>query len=309
MAPACPAGYSGSIDLALVISAMQATHLSNPMSNCEPLMNKSDYLEHLQRALGGLPPETIAKTLAYYEQRFIDATAGGQSEEQVAASLDDPKKIAMTLRTSIHLASFQQRRNPATLLRMLVSAFGLLIFNLLMVVPALVYAALLATVYAAGLAFYIAGIAITASGLAGANELVLDAPFHELFHLDEKEDPDDTLQTRVSISEAGIQINQQPRAAGESSLAATAGEHKATTDKRTPKNAGAVLKRAEQLADSGVHIATELDEQSRMTQVMAGLGLVIGGIVIFLLGLVITQHTLIGIRRYVAMNFSMIKGS
>ena len=70
----------------------------------------------------------------------------------------------------------EQKKNPANLVRMLFSAIGLAIFNLFMVVPAMVFAALLACVYAAALGFYVAGIAITASGLSGANELVLATP-------------------------------------------------------------------------------------------------------------------------------------
>lgn len=283
-------------------------------------MTKSDYLQRLQQALGDLAPETIAKTLAYYEQRFIDGQATGMSEEQVAASLDEPKKIAMTLRANIHMQSFAQRRNPAALLRMLVSALGLLFFNLFMVLPALVYAALLATVFAAGLAFYVAGIAITASGLAGANELVLEAPFHELIHWDEQDQHGaKLLQTRIAISEGGIHIDQEPRvssghqeaagAAGAAAAIEADGHDDPAAERATPNGAGAVIKRAEAFADSGVHISTDLDEDARSTQIMAGIGLVVGGILAFLLGLFIAKHTFIGIKRYVGMNISLIKGS
>ncbi|MEG0884594.1 MAG: DUF1700 domain-containing protein, partial [Janthinobacterium sp.] len=63
-------------------------------------MNKQDYLDALRRALTGLPPDLVAKTLDYYEQTFIDGAAAGRSEHEIADDLGDPKKIALTLRGS-----------------------------------------------------------------------------------------------------------------------------------------------------------------------------------------------------------------
>jgi uncharacterized membrane protein len=105
-------------------------------------MGKLEYLDALKRAMLGLPPDVQAKTLAYYEQRFVDGSAAGRGEPDVARELDDPKKIAMTLRASAHLDAFSDKKNPANLLRLMVSAVGLAIFNLFMLVPALVYSAL-----------------------------------------------------------------------------------------------------------------------------------------------------------------------
>jgi uncharacterized membrane protein len=142
-------------------------------------MGKTDYLSALQRAMTGLPQEAQARTLAYYEQRFIDGVAAGQTEEQVASGLDDPKKIAMTLRANSHMAALQQTKNPANLLRMLVSAAGLAIFNLFMVVPAMVYGSLVAAMYASAMAFYLTGIVITGAGLSGASQIDITGPVRE----------------------------------------------------------------------------------------------------------------------------------
>jgi uncharacterized membrane protein len=269
-------------------------------------MGKLEYLDALKRAMMGLPPEAQAKTLAYYEQRFIDGLAAGRTEEQIANDLDDPKKIAMTLRASAHLNAFEQKKNPANLLRLLVSALGLAIFNLFMVVPAMVYAALLAALYACALGFYVAGIAITASGLSGANELVLDGPLRHFAAGDDWSDGSDAMQTRVSISETGIRFFQEkapqpPEAVPEAEADPEAGAE-------APRSAR-VIKRAEAVAGRGIHISTDLDAGSRTTQSMLGLGMVLGGIVLFLLSLVVTKYTLIGIKRYIEMNFSLLRGS
>jgi uncharacterized membrane protein len=261
-------------------------------------MNQIDYLDALKRAMAGLPPETIAKTLGYYEQRFIDELATGRSEEQIAAELGDPKKIAITLRASAHMAAFEQKRNPGNALRLVVSLVGLAIFNLFMVVPAIVFTALLGTMYACAFAFYLSGIAITASGLAGANDLVLDGPLKEWIM--DSDSANSTVQTKISISNDGIQFYQEP--------APDAVKTVSDDDKPKSDATGKVIKQAESVVGRGLRVTTGMDAESRATQSLFGLGIVVGGILLFLLGLVVTRYTLIGVKRYAAMNFSLLRG-
>ncbi|MES2759223.1 MAG: DUF1700 domain-containing protein [Pseudomonadota bacterium] len=256
-------------------------------------MGKLEFLDALKRALTGLAPELQAKTLAYYEQRFVDGLAAGLGETEIAKDLDDPRKIAMTLRASSHLSAFEQKRNPANLLRLVVSALGLAIFNLFMVVPAAVYASLLAAMYACALGFYIAGIAITASGLAGANELVLDGPLRHFVMNADEATPDS--QTRITIGDQGVRVFQEKLPAATGTAAAS--------DRAEP-----VIKRAEEVAGHVIHISTDMDAGSRATQTFFGLSMVVGSICLFLLSLVVTKYTFIGIRRYVEMNYSLLKG-
>lgn len=252
-------------------------------------MGKIEFLDALKRAMTGLPPETQAKTLAYYEQRFVDGVAAGRTEEQVSAELDDPKKIALTLRTSAHLNTIVAKKNPAGVLRVAVSAVGLAIFNLFMLVPAMVYGALLTAVYACSLAFYLSGVAITASGLAGANELVLTQPLRHVVIED-----GDNGKARINIGPGGIQIYKE-----------TVSEAEQAADDSNSR----VIRGAENVASSRIHISTDMAAGSRTTQTLLGLGMVLGGIVLFLLSLVITRYTFIGIKRYLQMNMSLLKGS
>jgi len=253
-------------------------------------MGKLEYLDALKRAMPGLAPDVQAKTLAYYEQRFVDGVGAGRSEADVAAELDDPKKIAMTLRASAHLGSFEQKKNPAGAVRVLVSAAGLAIFNLFMIVPAIVYAALLFALYVCALSFYVAGIATTASGLAGANELVLDWP-SRFVTIDE--DKRGERQTRIVIGDNSIQVRQdRPRA----------GDDADASDSR-------VLRGAEAVADGKLRISTDMDAESRTTQTLLGFGMVLGGIALWLASLVVTRYTWAGLKRYLQMNRSLLKGS
>jgi uncharacterized membrane protein len=264
-------------------------------------MGKTEFLDALKRALPGLPPATQAKTLAYYEQRFVDGVALGRSEQDVARDLDDPSRIAMTLRASAHESAIAApapasvrhhvARDGARPARMLLTATGLGIFNLFMVAPAAVIAALVLCIYAGALTFYVSGIAITASGLAGANELVLRAPLRA-FGLD------DSNRTRISISETGIEVGQEPAPPPlEDALEAESGD--------TPR----VVRGAEAFAGRGLRISTDVDDASRTTQTVLGLGMVLGGIGMFLLGIVAGRYTLLGLKRYLQMNLSLLRGN
>lgn len=267
-------------------------------------MGKLEFLDALKRAMTGLPPELQAKTLAYYEQRFVDGLAAGRSEADISKDLDDPKKIAMTLRANSHLSAFQQKRNPYNLVRLIVSAFGLAIFNLFMVVPAIVYASLLAAMYACALAFYVAGIAITASGLSGANELVLAGPLRHFVISDDA--GDSNTQTKVTIDEDGVRVFQEkiPDPHPAPAVAGSAADSPDEADAAVP-----VIKRAEAVAGHGIRISTGMDAGSRTTQTLFGLSMVVGAIILFLLSLVVTKYTIVGIKRYIDMNFSLLKGS
>ncbi|KAB8058283.1 DUF1700 domain-containing protein [Janthinobacterium sp. FT14W] len=261
-------------------------------------MNKQDYLDSLRRALAGLPPDLVAKTLDYYEQTFIEGAAAGRSEHEIADDLGDPKKIALTLRSSTHRQAFEQKKTPVNLLRLLVSLVGLAIFNLFMVVPAAVYAALLASLYAVGLSFYLAGIAITASGLSGANELVLDGPLRHVFiHDDDGGEGGERRETRITIGDTGIEVDHVPGTA-----------QRERTESETAGASSRMMERAEALAGGGIRISTDMDRDARTTQTVFGMGMLLGGIAIFLLSLVVTRYTLIGIKRYIAMNVSLLKG-
>jgi uncharacterized membrane protein len=244
-------------------------------------MGKLDYLEALKRALLGLPPELQAKTLAWYEQRFVDGAAAGRPEAEIARELDDPKKVALTLRANTHMNAFAAQKNPANLVRVFVSVVGLLIFNLFMVIPAAVFGALLATLYACAFALYVGGIAITASGLAGANELVLDGPLREIIN----DIGNDQVRTSVKIDENGVEVTSD-REAG----AATGSD-------------------PEGVAVDGIHIATEMDGDARTTQTALGLSAVLGGIVLFLVSIVVTRYAALGAKRYAQMNMSLLRGS
>ncbi|NGZ84861.1 DUF1700 domain-containing protein [Duganella aceris] len=265
-------------------------------------MTKQQYLDALKQAMQGLPPETVAKTLAYYEQRFIDGLVAGRSEAEVYQELDEPRKIAMTLRATAHLNAFEQKKTPVNLARMMVSFVGLAIFNLFMVIPAMVYACLLGAVYITAFAFYIGGVALTASGLSGQNELALEGPLRHVMeftnaHFDNQQEEEDAQGWSVAINSMGVQVSKdQPSADSTPS-----GDEKLS-------RSGRLLNRAEAVAAGDVHITTDFDSGARTTQSLIGFGMILGGIGLCLLSIVLTRYTIVGLKRYAAMNVSLLRG-
>lgn len=273
-------------------------------------MSKLDYLDKLKQALRGLPPASQAKTLAWCEQRFVDGVAAGKSEDEITAELGEPYLIAQTLRASLGpnpaaaatstatTRAAPAKAPPLRALRTLGTGLGLLIFNVFMAIPAAVYASLLITLYAVGFSLYVGGIAITTSALAGNNELLLKAPLANLIvHSDDS----GSNQTRITINENGIQVTSEPRERA-------ADEPATSTDEKTTRRERAI-ERAEALAERTVLLSTDLEPDARANQVLFGIGLILGGIVLFLLSLVVTRYTWLGIKRYVNMNISLLKGA
>jgi uncharacterized membrane protein len=254
-------------------------------------MGRLEYIDALKRALAGLPTDTVARTLAYYEQRFIDGLAAGRSEDEVSADLGDPKQIAMTLRANAHRESLEPAKARPSVLRMAATTVGLAVFNLFMVVPAAVFAAILAAIYAVSFALYFGGIVVTASGLAGANEIVFSSP--NVYYEDGREVRRGEL-TRVTIGHDGVNVHKEH-----------GGNANQDDDVSAPSR---VIRHEETVAGRGIRIYTDLDTHSRTTQSLVGLAMVAGGIVVFLLCLVVSNYAFIGLRRYFDMNLSLIRG-
>lgn len=253
-------------------------------------MGRLEYIDALKRALAGLPPDTVARTLAHYEQRFIDGLAAGRTEEEISEDLGPPKKIAVTLRTSTHREALEPKKRPSSVLRMAASAVGLAVFNLFMVVPAAVFAALVASIYAIAFALYIGGVAVTASGLAGANEIVFSDPN---VHYQDGTEVKSNGVTRLTIGHDGVQIHKEPA------------EEVSASD---ANDASRVIRHEETVAGRGIRVYTDLDTHSRTTQSLVGLAMVVGGIIVFLLSLVVTNYAFVGLKRYIDMNVSLVRG-
>ena len=73
-------------------------------------MNKAAFLRCLRDGLAGLPAQDIDEILADYAAYFDEAHASGRSEEDVAAALGDPKRLARELRAETGLRRWENHR-------------------------------------------------------------------------------------------------------------------------------------------------------------------------------------------------------
>lgn len=183
-------------------------------------MTRFEYIAALRSALEGLPPDVIERTVAACEQRIHDASAAGQSEDDILASLEDPQKVAADLHaahapklpavvTAPQAHTTTPARGPASALRMFFSLIGLMVFNLFLIGPAIAYAGLLIAAFAISLTCYLGGVAVTGASLTGINQVSLAGPLKHV-SFDEPDEVADMHhhdgRTRVNIGEAGVHV-------------------------------------------------------------------------------------------------------
>jgi uncharacterized membrane protein len=72
-------------------------------------MNRITFLSHLRAGLSGLPPRDAAEIVKDYEAHFADGAAAGRSEEEVAAALGDPDRLAKELRAEFNLQRLEKK--------------------------------------------------------------------------------------------------------------------------------------------------------------------------------------------------------
>jgi hypothetical protein len=126
-------------------------------------------------------------------------------------------------------------------------------------------------------------------------------------------------QLRIDIGERGINVHPERAAAADGAD----GDDKADDNADNADNAAddaderararrahsRLLRGAEAVADGSVRISTGMDASSRSAQTALGLGMVLGGIGLCLLALTITRYTWVGLKRYLKMNWSLLRGN
>jgi uncharacterized membrane protein len=119
-------------------------------------MNRDTFLCILSDGLEGLPPEEIDDILADYVAYFDEAHASGRSEEEVAAALGDPRRLARELRAESGLRRWENHRSLGNSAAVLLAIGGLAAVDILFLLP-LLFAVLLA-MFVMGLVIFVLGI-------------------------------------------------------------------------------------------------------------------------------------------------------
>ena len=132
-------------------------------------MTRQEFLDTLRRRLSGLPSSEIDELIADYATHFADGKAAGRSEEDIAAALGDPMRLARELRAEAGLRRWETARTPANFVAVLFGFLALIAVDFMFLLPLLGALALFTLV---------AGIVVLALCLAGL-ALIL-----KLFHWD-----------------------------------------------------------------------------------------------------------------------------
>jgi uncharacterized membrane protein len=132
-------------------------------------MTRDAFLRTLRLGLAGLPPQEIEDIIADYAAHFAESDASGRGEEEVAAALGDPARMARELRAETGLRRFEAHWSVSNMLAAMTALAGLAIVDILFLLPLLIV-----TIFVAlGLA-----IALAAIGAVGAKIILATLLFH-----------------------------------------------------------------------------------------------------------------------------------
>lgn len=103
-------------------------------------MTRDAFLRALRLGLAGLPPREIDDIVADYTAYFTESGASGRSDEEVAAALGDPARIARELRADAGLRRFEAHWSVPNLLAAMMALAGLAIVDIFFLLPLLLAA-------------------------------------------------------------------------------------------------------------------------------------------------------------------------
>ena len=135
-------------------------------------MTREEFLGRLRSGLFGLPREHADEIAADYESHFAEGAAQGRSEDEIAAALGDPARLAKELRAEAGLRRWREGRTAANFVAALLAFIGLATFDLILLAPVLFV--LLIVLFAAGVALLgvtIAGVVISITTLTSFESL------------------------------------------------------------------------------------------------------------------------------------------
>lgn len=100
-------------------------------------MNRVTFMMMLRRGLAGLPQNEIEDICADYEGHFSEGAGKGRSEDDVAAALGDPSRLARELRAEIGFKRWEQDRSAGNFLGVVLALLGLATIDIVLLFPVL----------------------------------------------------------------------------------------------------------------------------------------------------------------------------
>lgn len=269
-------------------------------------MNKTEYMNTLRQELNGLPAEVLEDTMWAYEGRFVDGLVAGRDEIEIAASLPAPHIVAAQKRASMRYQDLKEKVTPTNFASLLVALLGVMMLNFFMIIPAIVGSMLLFIAYLSSMVFYVVGIVITATVLAGVPQINMNIPTHHLQHFDDSMDEELSVQhgnVRVDITPSGITVDKDEASDLNKSAAANNSGVSRTATSSAPKTGN------EQAGVDKSVVHVSIGHHLKTVHIFQGLGFLLGGIAMFMLCLFTTKYTFVGFRKYLLWNVSLLRQS
>lgn len=132
-------------------------------------MTREAFMVRLWDGLKGLPPQTAAEIVADYQAHFVEGQAAGRTDDDIAAALGDPDRLARELRAEAGLKRWESERNPSSAAAAVFAVLGLGAIDVLVLLPILI-----------GVVCTMFGIAVACIGVMIAGAVVFAAgPFSQ----------------------------------------------------------------------------------------------------------------------------------
>ncbi len=247
-------------------------------------MTKLEFLAAFRLACNSMPSEPVEAAIADYERQFTDSLLSGLSETVIVERWGTPQHAALKLKFGTFSGNLKQAVNVEKVARVGISGAGLALLDLILLIPASVYATLLWAFYIVSIAVYLSGIFVSASSLAGVN--YIDIPAHALLS---------KLATKGTTHISIGSMDIEPADIGTDSDDEPAGLNQSESVEQ-----GTHFKR-----DRGFHIATHIDKSS----IWKGVSTTLAGMLLLVLCMLTTRFTFRLLRQFVAWHFSVLKNA
>ena len=106
-------------------------------------MNRAHFMAQLRDGLAGLHHSDINDIVADYESHFADGAADGRTQEEVAAALGEPARLARELRAEIGFRRWEENRSAGNFLGVVLALLGLATIDFIILLPFLCFLAAL----------------------------------------------------------------------------------------------------------------------------------------------------------------------
>jgi uncharacterized membrane protein len=106
-------------------------------------MNRAHFMAQLRDGLAGLHHTDIDEIVADYESHFADGAADGRTQEEVAAALGDPARLARELKAEIGFRRWEENRSAGNFVGVVLALLGLATIDFIILLPFLCFLAAL----------------------------------------------------------------------------------------------------------------------------------------------------------------------